>query len=48
MLGDAVIDPSSGWASLVLQGGAFGLLTYVVTVLAPKALVDAKAELWTT
>lgn len=38
------IDPLGGWTAIILQAGAFGLLTYVVVYLAPKALRDATAE----
>lgn len=37
-------DPFGGWGSLVLQGGAFGLLVYVVTVMYPRAAKDQREE----
>ena len=38
------IDPLGGWASLILQGGAFVLLTYMITVLIPKEMKLAREE----
>lgn len=39
-----VPDPLAGWGTLLLQGGAFGLLCIVVVYLAPKAMKEAKEE----
>jgi len=32
------------WFSVVLHGGSFALLAYIVTVMYPKAAADARAE----
>lgn len=32
------------WPSLLIQGGAFALLTYIVTVMAPKILAASISE----
>lgn len=37
-------DPLGVWGGLILQGGAFALLTYVVVRLAPMALKEAREE----
>ncbi len=44
MFAQAVGDPSVGWGSLILQAGAFGLLTYIVIVLYPKQQKDVREE----
>lgn len=36
--------PLDGWAQIILQAGSFGLLAYVVVVLVPKAMKDARDE----
>lgn len=36
--------PLGGWGSLVLQGGAFGLLTYIVAYLAPQLMKESRKE----
>jgi hypothetical protein len=41
MLGQAELGP---WPSLLLQGGAFVLLSYIVIVMAPKQAADQRAE----
>ncbi len=38
-------DPMGGWGSLVIQGGAFGLLAWIVIVLGPKTLKEAREAL---
>lgn len=40
----APMDSVSPWASLLLQGGAFGLVTYIVVKLYPAAAREARAE----
>lgn len=37
-------DPMGGWGSLILQGGAFGLLTFMVTILIPREMKSAREE----
>ncbi len=37
-------DPLGGWGTLVLQGGAFALLAWIVMRLAPAVLKDAREE----
>lgn len=38
------VDPLGGWFAVLLQGGAFGLLTYIVAVLGPRYFRDAREE----
>jgi F0F1-type ATP synthase membrane subunit b/b' len=40
----AEAEPLGGWATLLLQGGAFALLVYIITVMYPRATKDAKEE----
>ena len=40
----APADPLAMWGGLILQGGAFGLLTYIVVVFAPRVMRDAREE----
>lgn len=40
----AEADPLGGWMQVVLQAGAFGLLSYIVIVLYPRATKDARDE----
>lgn len=39
-----VADPVAPWGALILQGGAFALLAYIVIVLAPRMLTEAIKE----
>lgn len=41
---EAIADPMSGWPSLILQGGAFMLLAYVVIRIAPSMMKDMRDE----
>lgn len=40
----AQTDPLNGWFGVILQGGAFALLTYIVVWMAPDALKQAREE----
>lgn len=44
MTGFGIPDPLGGWASIILQAGAFGLLTYVVVVLFPRTMKEQTEE----
>jgi hypothetical protein len=37
-------DPFGGWGTMILQAGAFGLLTYVVVFMYPRASKEAREE----
>ena len=37
-------DPLGGWASIILQAGAFGLLAYVVIWMFPSVMKDQAEE----
>lgn len=37
-------DPLGGWGTLILQGGSFVLLTYIVTILVPKGMRESRDE----
>jgi hypothetical protein len=37
-------DPTANWAWILLQGGSFGLLCFIVMVLAPKIIKEAREE----
>ena len=40
----ADVDPLGGWAQIILQGGAFSLLVYIVAVLYPQSAKDVREE----
>lgn len=45
IFGDAnAVDPLAQWGSIALQGGAFGLLTYIVVVFAPRVMKESRDE----
>lgn len=37
-------DPAAAWSQLIIQGGAFGLLVYIVVRLAPRIIDETKKE----
>lgn len=37
-------DPLNGWGNLILQGGAFVLLAYIIVVMVPKILGEMRVE----
>lgn len=40
----AEADQMAGWGQLILQGGAFALLVYIVTVMYPKSVTESREE----
>ena len=44
MFSQVATDPLGGWASLILQGGAFALLTYIIVYMWPKESSNARDE----
>jgi hypothetical protein len=39
-----IADPISPWLSILLQGGSFGLLVYIVVVVYPNSAKEARTE----
>lgn len=37
-------DPLGGWGLLLLQGGSFALLVYILTIMVPKELDEQREE----
>jgi hypothetical protein len=44
LLAQVQADPFGGWGGLLLQGGAFVLLAYIVIVLAPRMFKESRDE----
>lgn len=40
----AELDPLGGWGQIILQGGSFVLLVYIIVIMYPRATREAREE----